>query len=202
MHVELLLEETSAKAALDCLLPSLLPVGCTFACIPHRGKTDLLQRLPGRLRTYARRLPTEPHLRVVLLMDADADCRARKRDLESLTAAAGLTTKAATGAGQPFQVLTRLAVTELEAWFLGDRAAIQAAYSRVHSHHFKGLPTDPDAIADAWETLWLVLKRANLYETGKAKTEWAATIAPHLDPTRNQSASFRTFCAGLAALVR
>lgn len=200
MHVELLLEESSAKAALDILLPRLLPAGSTFECLPHRGKTDLLARLPGRLRTYARRLPAEPHLRVVVLMDADADCRARKQELEQLAANAGLPTKASVAAGQPYQVLTRLAITELEAWFLGDPAAVQAAYPRVHPHHFKGLPTDPDTVADAWETLWRVLQKAGLFTAGKAKTAWAAAIAPHLAPGRNASGSFRYFCQGLAEL--
>ncbi|AWM34468.1 DUF4276 family protein [Hymenobacter nivis] len=199
MHVEFLLEEESAEAALRVLGPRLLP-NCTFQFIPHQGKDDLLKRLPGRLKTYARRLPTEPELRVVVLMDADANCRARKQTLERLVAEAGITTKTAAAAGQPFQVITRLAVTELEAWFLGDPDAIQAAYSRVHPNHFKGIHTVPDEIPDAWETLWRVLQRANLYPTGKAKVEWAETIAPHLDPARNTSASFRGFCAGLGAL--
>lgn len=201
MHVEFLLEEPSAKAALDVLLPRLLPTGSTFDCLPHRGKTDLLARLPGRLRTYARRLPAEPHLRVVVLMDADTNCRARKQELEQLVAAAGLLTKTSAPNGQAFQVLTRLAVTELEAWFLGDPAAIQAAYPRVHPHHFKGLPTNPDTIADAWETLWRVLQKAGLFNAGKAKVTWAAAIAPHLEPSRNSSVSFEYFCHGLAALT-
>lgn len=201
MHVELLLEEPSAKAALDILLPGLLPEGSTFECLPHRGKTDLLARLPGRLRTYARRLPNEPHLRIVILMDADTNCRACKQTLERLVAAAGLLTKTSVAAGQPFRVLTRLAVTELEAWFLGDPAAVQAAYPRVHPNHFKGLPADPDTIPDCWETLHRVLQKANLFPAGKAKIAWAAAIAPHLNPARSSSASFRHFCRGLAELA-
>lgn len=133
-------------------------------------------------------------------MDADANCRARKQTLERLVAEAGITTKTTAAAGQPFQVITRLAVTELEAWFLGDPDAIQAAYSCVHPNYFKGIHTVPDEIPDAWETLWRVLQRANLYPAGKAKVEWAETIASHLDPVRNTSASFRYFCAGLRAL--
>jgi hypothetical protein len=201
MHVDFLLEEESAEAALNLLLPKLLPSDCTFACIPHQGKDDLLRRLPGRLKNYARLLPANAELRVVVMMDADANCQQRKKELERLVAAAGLLTKAsAAAAGQAFQVITRLAVTELEAWFLGDRAAIQAAYSRVHPNHFKGIHPVADEIPDAWETLWRVLKSANLYLAGKAKVEWATAIAPHLDPTRNTSVSFHYFCEGLTAL--
>ena len=99
-------------------------------------------------------------------------------------------------------MLTRLAVTELEAWFLGDREAIQAAYPRVHAHHFKGLQRDPDTIRDAWETLHRVLQKGGYYLTSKAKVEWAESIARHLDPNpaQNDSASFKYFCEGLAAL--
>jgi len=201
MHVDFLLEEESAEAALNLLLPKLLRSDCTFNCIPHQGKDDLLNRLPGRLRNYARLLPANPDLRVVVMMDADADCRQRKITLEQLVAAAGLVTKTTASVGQTFQIITRLAVSELEAWFLGDPAAVQAAYRRVHANHFKGIHPVPDEIPNAWETLWRILQRANLYPTGKAKVEWARTITPHLEPGRNASASFRYFCQGLEALV-
>ena len=199
MHIEFLLEEPSAEAALKHLLPHLLPAD-TWRCIPHRGKGELLNRLPALLKNYAHRLPHEPDLRVVVLMDADADCRKAKKELESLVAAAHLLSKTTAPAGQPFRVLTRLAVSELEAWFLGDRAAIQAAYPRVRAHHFKGLIPDADTIPDAWETLHRVLQKGGYYAAGKAKIEWAETIAAQLEPGRNGSASFRYFCAGVAAL--
>lgn len=196
MHIEFLLEEPSAEAALNLLLPKLLPHDATWHCYPHRGKTDLFQRLPGRLKTYARQFPHQSDLRVVILMDADTDCRRRKAELEQIVADAGLLTKT-TAAGQPFRIITRLAVQELEAWFLGDREAIQAAYPRVRPQHFSGLLHDPDTIADTWETLWRVLKEGKYYLAGKAKVEWAETIAPHLEPRRNTSASFQYFRQGL-----
>ncbi|WP_210518377.1 DUF4276 family protein [Hymenobacter terricola] len=201
MHVEFLLEEPSAEAALTQLLPRLLPDD-TWHCVPHQGKAALFLRLPALLKTYARRMAHEPNLRVVVLMDADADCRKAKQQLETLVAAAQLLTKAMAPAGQPFRVLTRLAVSELEAWFLGDRAAIQAAYPRVRAHHFKGLPRDPDAVPDTWETLHRVLRKGGYYPASKAKVEWSENIAQHLNlrPDGNESASFRYFCQGLVAL--
>ncbi|RYE91102.1 MAG: DUF4276 family protein [Cytophagaceae bacterium] len=202
MHIDFLLEEPSAEAALNQLLPRLLPASDTYHCVPHRGKDQLRLRLPSLLKNYARRLAREPELRVVLLMDADADCRKAKAELEALVATAGLLTKASAPDGQLFRVLTRLAVSELEAWFLGDRNAIQVAYPRVHAHHFKGLQRDPDTIRDAWETLHRVLQKGGYYLTNKAKVEWAENIAQHLDtdPSRNDSKSFQYFCEGLEAL--
>ncbi len=198
MHVDFLLEEPSAEAALNQLLPRLLPAA-TWRCIPHRGKDALLLRLPALLKNYARRFAHEPDLRLVLLMDADADCVKAKQKLEKLVADAQLLTKA-TAAGQPFRVLTRLAIAELESWFLGDRAAIQAAYPRVHSHHFKGLLREVDALPDAWETLHRVLQKGGYYPAGYLKRETAEAIAAQLDPARNTSPSFQYFCLGLAAL--
>jgi hypothetical protein len=198
MHVEFLLEEPSAEATLHELLPRLLPEA-TWHCYPHRGKHDLLARLPGRLKTYARQLPHDPGLRIVILMDGDADCRKAKQELEKLVAAAQLRSKAQAG-GQPFQVLTCLAVAELEAWFLGDHAAIQAAYPGVRPTHLRQLPANPDTVVDAWETLWQVLQAGGYYRSGKQKQRWSTDISQHLDPSRNTSPSFRYFCAGLAAL--
>ncbi|MFD2785086.1 DUF4276 family protein [Hymenobacter rubripertinctus] len=200
MHLEILLEEPSAEVALNILLPKLLPPDTTWNCYPHRGKTDLFQRLPGRLKTYARQLPHQPDLRVIILMDADTDCRRRKAELEQVVANVGLLTKTSAAPHEPFRIITRLAIQELEAWFLGDREAIQAAYPRVRPQHFSGLPQNPDTIADTWETLWRVLREGKYYLAGKAKVEWAETIAPHLDPARNTSASFQYFRQGLARL--
>lgn len=200
MQIDFLLEDISTKAALDLLLPRLLPATATWNCYSHRGKDDLLKRLPNRLKTYASLLAQQPELRLVILMDADRDCRLAKMQLEKVVADANLFTKATVGPNQPFRIITRLAVAELEAWFLGDRIAIQSAYPRVHAQHFKGLPQDPDAIVDTWETLWRVLREGKYYMAGKAKVEWAETITPHLEPARNTSASFQYFRQGLSRL--
>lgn len=47
----------------------------------------------------------------------------------------------------PFQVLNRLAIEELEAWFFGDVAALHSAYPRVPSTlGRRSRYRDPDAI--------------------------------------------------------
>lgn len=202
MHVEFLLEEPSAEAALSQLLPQLLSAEDTWRCVPHQGKAALLLRLPALLKTYASRMPHEPDLRVVVLMDADADWVKAKAELESLVAAAHLLTKTTAPAEQPFRVLTRLAVAELEAWFLGDRKAISEAYPRIHANHFKGVYRDgnADALPDAWETLHRILRKGGYYPNQYLKVEVAERIASCLIPDRNKSASFCYFRDGLAAL--
>lgn len=100
MHLDFLLEKESAEAALNRLLPRLLPPGCSFRCLPHQGKAELLARLPGRLKNYVCLLPTNPAWRVVIRLGADADCQRRKAALEQLVAAAGLVTKTTAHADQ------------------------------------------------------------------------------------------------------
>ena len=102
MHRAFLLEEESAEAALNRLLPRLLRPGCSFRCLPHQGKAELLARLLGCLKNYACLLPTNPDWRVVIRLDADADadCQRRRAALEQLVAAAGLVTKTTAHADQ------------------------------------------------------------------------------------------------------
>ena len=49
MHIEFLVEEPSAEAALNNLAPLILGPEITFQVHPYNGKPDLLAKLPGRL---------------------------------------------------------------------------------------------------------------------------------------------------------
>jgi hypothetical protein len=202
MRVEFLVEELSAKAALEQLLPRLLP-GCACRVRAFEGWQDLLGQLPALLQGYHRRIFREgdADLRVVVLLDGDGICTRRKADLEARAKGAGLVTKTTAAPGQVFQVLNRVAVQELEALWLGDRDAIMAAYDGVKPHHFKGIKErETDAPLKPSEVLWAVLKQGRHFLTGKQKTRWATDISRHIEPARNTSPSFQYFCAGLAAL--
>jgi len=201
MHVEFLLEEPSAEAALARLLPKLLPPECSWRLHPFQGKTDLLGKLPNRLRGYAQGwLPDD--YRIVVLVDADHDdCRVLKRTLEDAASAAGLPTRSAVAATGRFVVLNRIAIEELEAWFLGDVEAVASAYPGVplnlgQRRRFR----DPDAVRGTWEALERVLQDAGHFRSGLRKIEAAGHIAAHMEPSRNRSRSFRCFVEGLASL--
>ncbi len=202
MQVDFLVEEPSAKAALEQLLPRLLPASCTYRVRAFEGWQDLLGDLKAVLQGYHRRIlrEGEADLRVVVLLDGDGICASRKASLEEKAAEAGLLTKTAAGPSQLFHVLNRIAVQELEAWWLGDRDAIMAAYPGVKPHHFKGLDRNPDQLPKPNDALWSVLKQGRYFLSGKRKTQWATDISQQLDPARNMSVSFRYFCQGLAAL--
>jgi len=203
MHIEFLVEEPSAEAALQNLLPKILGNVATFAIHPHQGKPDLLKKLPMRLKGYSHWLLGD--WRIVILMDADDDdCLELKAQLEQIAWDAGLITKSAAPPGQQFQVLNRLAIEELEAWFLGDIEALHAAYPRVGlTLGQRAKYRNPDAIpGGTWEALERLLQRLNYFPEGLPKITVARQVSRHIDPARNRSRSFQVFREGLLELIR
>lgn len=194
-------EEFSMEAALEQLLPKLLG-DIEFQIIRFQCKDDLLKKSPERLRGYASWLPA--NWRILVLVDRDDDdCIVLKAELENMAAAAGLLTKTAADNGQCFQVVNRIAIEELEAWFFGDWSAVEAAYPRVPAT----LPQkagfrDPDAVAGGtWEALERVLKKAGYFSTGLRKVELARSVAVHMNPPNNTSRSFQIFAGAVTATL-
>ena len=200
-RVEVLVEEPSAEAALEVLLPRLLGE-IPFAIHSHRGKPDLLAKLPSKLNGYAGWLPDD--WRILVVVDCDAeDCRALKQSLEQVAARAGLRSRSAAGGAPPWAVVNRIAIEELEAWFFGDWPAVKAAYPRVDP----GIPRKapyraPDRIrGGTWQALERVLQDAGYFKTGLPKIEAARAIAGHMDPATNSSPSFRAFRDAVAEMA-
>jgi hypothetical protein len=192
-HVEVLVEEASMEEALRILLPKMLGDDITFQVYPSNGKQDLLENLADRLRGYRAWLPET--WRIVVVVDRDdEDCSELKQRLERMAREARFATKTSAG-DAPWQVVNRLAIEELEAWFFGDMDAVRSVYPRVpdtleHRARFR----DPDAIrGGTWEALERILQRAGYFVGGYRKLEAAREIAAHMEPQRNRSHSFRVF---------
>ena len=201
MHIEFFVEEPSAEAFLDGFLTRWLPGTCSFRIHPFQGKTDLILKLPARLKAYRQWAPR--HYRFVVLIDEDRqNCRELKSRLEEAAGQAGLLTKSSVTDGAHFSVLNRIAVEELKAWFFGDVEALVMAYPGVPpTLAQKRSYRDPDHInGGTWETLERVLQRAGYYAGGLPKIENARRLAPLMDASRNRSASFQCFVSGLRAL--
>ncbi|MBE2237818.1 MAG: DUF4276 family protein [Caldilineaceae bacterium] len=201
-HLEFLVEEPSTEAFVRALLPRLLPDHCTFDVHAFQGKDDLLQKLPSRLRGYARWLPLG--WRIIVLVDRDDDeCQVLKRQLDSMTLAAGLQTRTAAGAAN-WQVVNRLAIEELEAWYFGNWPAVRSVYPRVaHTIPAHAGYRDPDTISGgAWEAFERILKRHGYFKTGLRKIEAARAIGAHIDPVNSSSHSFRKFVEAIHEGVR
>lgn len=205
MHLEFLLEEPSAEAALQALLPKLLPEGegTTFDLAVHQGKPDLLKHLPDRLRGYRAWIPED--FRLVVLVDEDRqDCHELKAELEKTALSAGFSTASSPSADGSFMVLNRIAVEELEAWFLGDVPALREPFPRIpKTLHRNAKFRDPDAVAGGtWEALERLLQRAGYYGRFAPKIEVARSVARHMDPATNRSRSFQVFRKGIERLLR
>ena len=144
-HLEFLVEEPSMEAFLRVALPRMIPGSCSFNIHPFRGKSDLLRKLPGRLRGYQRWIP--PNYRIVVLVDRDdQDCHVLKADLEAAAGMASLLTRSQAGVGQ-WQIANRIVIEELEAWYFGDWGAVRRAYPRVSPNiPLRVSYRDPDAI--------------------------------------------------------
>jgi len=184
------------EAALRLMIPKISE-GLSFEIYPHQCKRDLLDKLPARLRGYAAWMPQDWRIMVIVDRDDD-DCKALKRRLEKAAKEAGLKTRTQRGAGG-FQVVNRVAIEELEAWFFGDWNAVCDAFPGVD----RKIPNkrkyrDPDAIAGGtWEALERILQRAGYFKGGLAKIEAARNIAERMNPEQNRS---RSFCAFRDAL--
>ncbi|HLP91904.1 MAG TPA: DUF4276 family protein [Nostocaceae cyanobacterium] len=201
MHIEFLVEEPSAKEALQNLLPKILCEDITFNIHSFWGKDDLFKKLPNRLKGYKSWLPDDD--RIIVLVDQDSEnCITLKEKLEQIAIDAGFVTKTSTNTSQ-FQVLTRIAIEELEAWFFGDIEALVKAYPGVSLNlGSKAAYRDPDAIlGGTWEALERELKKAGHHQGGLEKLKLAREVSIYMTPAKNRSQSFQVFYTGLLKMI-
>jgi len=170
--------------------------GSHFRVYPHKGKgqlpatpkavpdLSLLGQLPATLRAYAQK--GQNHC-VVVLVDADRDdCKKLKQDLVSMWNQ--LTPK-------PAKVLFRIAIEEIESWFIADTAAVVAAYPAANIAHIAAIP--PDSVVGAWEELAKALGLNPDKCSGADKEDWAIAISRRLDLDNPKSPSLDTFIKGI-----
>lgn len=213
MHIEILIEDSSGKKLLQVLLPQLLgPQGQphTWRLFDYKGigriphglvpKTDaakriLLDRLPKQLSGYGKTPGIDA---VVVVVDTDKrDCAAFLAELKAVAAACN---PAPT-------ILFRLAIEEIEAWYLGDQQALLAAYPRAKRDVLGRYVQD--SACGTWELLAdalhkggsAAIKKAGWPLPGQVKHEWAERIGPLMDLERNISPSFGKLRDGLRRLV-
>lgn len=202
IRLEVLVEEPSAEAALRYLLPRLVVGRARARVVDFGSKYALLKVLEARLRAYRRRVDGGEDIRLVVLVDRDADdCERLKARLERSAATAGLPTKTRPDGHGVFLVVNRIVVEELESWFIGDSAALRAAFSSLPPiDPSKGIFRNPDN-GGSWEQLHRLLRRHGVYRGSYPKIEAARRIARHMEPAANRSVSFRHFVAGIEALL-
>ena len=172
--------------------------GGQFQVHPHGGKGKLPHNPNGRPdptdRTLFGQLPAKlrgfsvkgADVCIVVLVDQDDDnCIQLLADLQKMLAKLKK---------KPVNVLFRIAMEEIEAWFLADQQAIANAYPNASFNHVPG--GDPDLIDDPSDILAGCLGIA-LPCTGQMKAEWAENISPHLDLDQPKSTSLAKFVDGV-----
>jgi len=214
MHVEVLVEDSSGAALVDTLVSRIvgesegahtwrvhkykgvgrLPRGLKAGKnVTHR---QLLEQLPRLLQGYGRTPGIDA---VVVVVDTDRkDCRIFLKELRDLLA---------TCEPVPRQTMFRLAVEEVEAWYMGDREAVLAAYPKAKLDIMQRYVQD--SVCGTWETLAdsvypggsAKVRKEGWPRPGELKHEWAEKIGPELGLDRNISPSFNKFVEGLRRLL-
>jgi len=113
----------------------------------------------------------------------------------------------AAGCNPTPNTLFRLAIEEVEAWYLGDLQALVQAYPRAKAEALNRYVQD--SACNTWELLAdavhpggsAAIKKAGWPLPGQVKHQWAERIGPLLDPDRNVSPSFVKLRDGLRRLV-
>lgn len=213
MHIEVLVEDSSGAKLIGALLPRVigskgephtwrvhaykgigrLPGGLSVNADP--AKRMLLNQLPRLLGGYGRTPGIDA---VVVVLDSDKrDCKKFLAELKALLAKCG---SAPT-------TLFRLAIEEMEAWLLGDRQAVLAAYPRAKKDILNLYRQD--SVCNTWELLAdavypggsAAILEAGWPLPGQVKHTWAEEIGPRMNVKENLSPSFRKFRDGLRQLL-
>ena len=201
VHIKFFLEEPSAEEALKLLIPKMLEEDVSYEFHTFQGRDEMLIELPKRLKGE-RWIPKD--WRIIVLIDEDRrDCHELKAYLEKAAHEADFVTKSSAAPNENFQVVNRVAIEELEAWFFGDVEALHAAYPRISKNlQSKAKYRNPDAIQGGTHEALRDLLIQNKYFKGRiSKPTVAQNIARHMEPRRNRSRSFQIFVEGLKACV-
>lgn len=215
MHFEILVEDQSGKKALAILVPKIIGPGHTFNIHPYKGigripknlganqntsKRILLDQLPRLLQGYGNAFANYPAnypAAVILVCDLDDKClKDFRQELLNILSACN---------PQP-SVRFCIAIEEGEAWFLGDIAAIKAAYPKAKGTILNAYVND--SICGTWERLAdavynggsVALSAKGWQAIGAEKSHWSERISPHMDVAANDSPSFIYFRDSLLEL--
>lgn len=174
------LEEPSAAAMLEGLLPRILPPDIPWRVVIFEGKQDLEKRIVRRLRGYL-----NPDAKFVILRDKDSsNCIEIKMNLK----------KKCQEANKP-EALIRIACHELESWYLADLAAVEKGLEiqGLARRQNQRLYRKPDGVPNPSDELQRI---APTYQ----KLSGSRMIGRYLDPENTRSDSFRVFMSGIRGL--
>lgn len=207
MYFHFLIEDQSSAILIELLMEKITSKrpDLTYRCTAFRGlggftqkntvketKTGkLLNDLATYLRGFNKSLSNFPSVVVVVLDNDKNNTEKFQATLESVAQANNITV----------DHVFCIAVEEVEAWLLGDRAALITAYPFAKLQVLNSY--EQDSICGTWEVLadavysggLVKLKRdcPTYREVGACKCEWARKIGVYMEPEKNQSPSFQRF---------
>lgn len=175
-----LLEEASAKAMLESLLPRILNPEIKARLIPFEGKQDLEKQMSKRMREYL-----NPEARFIVLRDQDSapDCKVVKARL----------VERCQHAGQAAKSLVRIACKELETFYLADLNAVEQGLSinKLTKHQGAAKFREPDRLGSPSKEL------TTLTSGRYQKVSGSRAIGKFLDVTNERSSSFKNLIRGI-----
>lgn len=175
-----LLEEPSAKAMLESVLPRVLNEETRFRCIPFEGKQDLEKQLTRKIRAYQ-----NDQARFIVLRDQDShpDCTVVKSRLLDLCKASG----------KADRCLVRIACRELETFYLADLLAVEQSLglTGLAKHQQSRKFKTPDHLGSPSRELKTLT--GNRYE----KVAGSRAIGRHLQLDNERSPSFRNLMVAI-----
>lgn len=154
---------------------------------------QLLNDLPMYMKAFGRVLQNMNDAALIIVLDNDKrDVKQFREDLENVAVSNMILC----------DYVFCIAVKEMEAWLLGDEAAIKEAYPDAKMQYIKKY--EQDAVCETWEILADIVyphglsglkKKAcgSYFEIGKAKCEWADKIGGCLYLHENESPGYQYF---------
>lgn len=207
MHYQFLIEDQSSTALIEIIMPKIIinNKDVTFNCKSFKGlgglkkkntakdiKTGkLLNDLAIYLRGFDKSLKYNPSVIVTVLDNDKRNTQAFQRELENIAIQNHIS----------IDYVFCIAVEEVEAWLLGDKQAIIAAYPKAKVQIINAYKQD--SICGTWEVLADAIYPGGLtefkkdcptfIEIGKFKKLWAESIGGKMDISNNKSPSFNLF---------
>ena len=211
MRIEILTEDKSGSVVVERAARSIcegVGVDADIKVRPHRGcgsmpkdpdvrpvvfASSLLELLPAKCRAYNNVFGGGEFVLVVVMDSDDKDPDELRSELYECTHRYCPNLRSVIG----------LCTEEVEAWILGDRKAVMAAYPdcdiRAYNQYIQ------DSVCGTWETLCKVICPENYEDiidigypaVGNYKARWAEEISQFMIPEDNISPSFKLFMNAL-----
>ena len=215
MLIEILSEDKSGAVVVERSVERICDAEGTRAQInvrPHRGcgslpkdqnakppkfASSLLDLLPAKLRAYNNVYKGKDLILIIALDTDNNDPEPMRKEIY----------EAARTYAPDIRSVVGLSTEEIEAWMLGDRAAVIEAYPDCDKKVLDSY--EQDSVCGTWEVLCRAI--SDDYDElidigypaiGHYKAQWASKISRFLEPENNVSPSFTTFKYALETALK